>query len=132
MTREIFFLKNHTQNVMEKLVLDPFLNNQNWVCLWINTLKLYRVCFLFYVQVKDYPNILKLRWWPFAFTSSRTIEKQKEVWNYSPCLILCLILEEKHFSIYALLCYKDTIQLFVEKCQFFIQNNPWLNNIIYH
>ena len=30
---------------------------------------------------------------------------------------------------------KDTInlfQLFVEKRQFFSQNNPWLNNIIYH
>ena len=25
--REIFFLKNHTQNVVEKLVPDPFLKN---------------------------------------------------------------------------------------------------------
>ena len=31
--------------------------------------------------------------------------------------------------------FKDTInllQLFVEKGQFFNQNNQWLNNIIYH
>ena len=34
-TRNIF-LKNHTQNVAEKLFPDPFLKNQN---LWINSLK---------------------------------------------------------------------------------------------
>ena len=28
MTWEIFFLKNHTQNLVEKLVPDPFLKNQ--------------------------------------------------------------------------------------------------------
>ena len=26
---EMFFLKNHTQNVMEKLVPDPFIKNSN-------------------------------------------------------------------------------------------------------
>ena len=29
MTLEIFFLKNHTQNVLEKVVQDPFINNKN-------------------------------------------------------------------------------------------------------
>ena len=28
-TREIFFLKNHTQNVVEKLVPERFIKNQN-------------------------------------------------------------------------------------------------------
>ena len=41
---EIFFLKNHTQNAVEKLVLGPFLKNQNWAKLWINSLKFYTVC----------------------------------------------------------------------------------------
>ena len=32
---KIFFLKNQAQNVMEKLVPDPFLKNQDWAYLWI-------------------------------------------------------------------------------------------------
>ena len=40
-----FFLKNHTQNVMEILFPDPFLKNQNWVYLWINILKFHIACF---------------------------------------------------------------------------------------
>ena len=40
-------LKNHTQNVVEKLFPDPFLKNQNWVYLRINSLKFYEVCFYF-------------------------------------------------------------------------------------
>ena len=44
-TRETFFTKNHTQNVVEKLFLDPSLKNQNWAYLWINSLKFYTVCF---------------------------------------------------------------------------------------
>ena len=38
-------LKNHTQNVVEKLVSDSFLKNKNWAYLWINCLKFYTVCF---------------------------------------------------------------------------------------
>ena len=44
-TQETFFLKNHTQNVVEKLFSDPFLKYQNWAYLWINSLKFYIVCF---------------------------------------------------------------------------------------
>ena len=43
MTREIFFLKNRGQTKVEKLVLDPFLKNQNDTYLWINSLKFYTV-----------------------------------------------------------------------------------------
>ena len=39
------FLKNHTQNMVKKLVPDPFLKNWNWAYLWINSLKFYTVCF---------------------------------------------------------------------------------------
>ena len=38
----ILFQKNHTQNMVEKLFPDPFLKDQN---LWINSLKLSKVCF---------------------------------------------------------------------------------------
>ena len=44
---ERFFLKNHTQNVLEKLVPDSFLKSYNWAYLWINGLKFYAVCFFF-------------------------------------------------------------------------------------
>ena len=39
------FLENHTQNMVEKLVPDPFLKNQNGTYLWIKILKFYIVCF---------------------------------------------------------------------------------------
>ena len=38
-------VKNDTQNGVEKLLPDPFLKNWNWTYLWINSLKIYRVCF---------------------------------------------------------------------------------------
>ena len=37
--RNIFF-KDHTQNLVQKLVPDPFLKNENWAYLWVNWLKL--------------------------------------------------------------------------------------------
>ena len=39
------FLKNHMQNVVEKLFPDPFLKKEIWVYLWINSLKFYTVSF---------------------------------------------------------------------------------------
>ena len=41
--REVF-LKNRTQNVVKKLVLNLFQKDQSWAYLWINSLKLYTVC----------------------------------------------------------------------------------------
>ena len=43
----ILFLKNHTQNVVEKLVSDPSIKNQNWAYLYVNSLKCYKVCFFY-------------------------------------------------------------------------------------
>ena len=45
---EAFTLKNHTQNVVEKLVPDLSLKSQNWAYLWINRIKFYAVC-LYYM-----------------------------------------------------------------------------------
>ena len=39
------FLKTHTQNVVEKLIPALFLEDESWAYLWINSLKLYIVCF---------------------------------------------------------------------------------------
>ena len=41
----IFLKKNHTQDVEEKLVPDPFIKIQNWAYLLIISLKYYKVCF---------------------------------------------------------------------------------------
>ena len=44
-TWEPFFLESHSQNVVEKLFPDPFLKNQNWTYLWMNSLKFHTVSF---------------------------------------------------------------------------------------
>ena len=50
------------------------------------------------VQVQDYQNILKIKFWSFTFTSYKTFFwKKKEVW--SPCLIFCTTFEEKYLYI---------------------------------
>ena len=45
MTRGTLFLKNYTQNLVKKPLLDPFLKNQNWAYLWTNSLKFNTACF---------------------------------------------------------------------------------------
>ena len=32
-------------SIVEKLVPEPFIKNQNWVYIWINSLKFYTACF---------------------------------------------------------------------------------------
>ena len=59
--------------------------------------------FLLYIQVESYQNILKLSCRPLAFTSRKAFKRQKQVWNYSPCLIFWMTFEEKY-----LFCYKLT------------------------
>ena len=41
------FLKNHTQSVVEKLLPDPFLENENWASSWglVIANKLQTTCF---------------------------------------------------------------------------------------
>ena len=51
------FLEYHTQNVVEKLFLDPFLKIQNWAYLRINGPKFYSL-FLLYAK----PVAIKIYW----------------------------------------------------------------------
>ena len=74
------FLKNHTQNVVEKPFPEPFLKNQNWVYLWVNSLRFYKVWF-YWMPSEGYQNILKLNCRPLAFTSWKTFQKTKKTWN---------------------------------------------------
>ena len=72
---ETIFLKNHTQNEVEKLFPDTFLKDQNWASLWINSSVLYS--FLFIVcQVEGHLKILKLSCGPLAFTSKPVQQKR--------------------------------------------------------
>ena len=72
-TRNIF-LENHIQNMMERLLPDPFMKNQHRAYLWISSLKCNKFDLL-YVQVEVYQNILKLRCWPLAFTLHKAFLK---------------------------------------------------------
>ena len=58
--RNIFFLENHTKNVVEKLVPDPFTNSQNWAYLSINSLKYYNVCF-YLCPSRSLPKYIKIK-----------------------------------------------------------------------
>ena len=61
-------MKNHTQNVVEKLFPDSFQETRNEL-----------VQFAFIVcQVEDYRNILKLSCWLLAFTSYKAFLKNKK------------------------------------------------------
>ena len=48
---------------------DFFLKSQIWEYLWINSLKIYTVCFNYICQVENNWNISKLSCRPLAFTS---------------------------------------------------------------
>ena len=61
------FLENHTKMV-EKLFPDIFLKNQNVAYLWINSLKLYTVCF-YCIPSRGLSKYIKTKLWPFQFTS---------------------------------------------------------------
>ena len=76
MQHETFFLKNYAQNVMEKLVPNPFLKNQNWAYLWINSLKFTQFIFIS-CQVEGWLKILKISCRPFDFTSYKAFLKNK-------------------------------------------------------
>ena len=69
MACETLFLRNHTQNVAEKLKTLRFLKNQNWAYFLIDSLKFYTVCIII-CQVDDYQNLLKLICRPLASFSA--------------------------------------------------------------
>ena len=67
-TRETFFFKNHAQHVVENLFPNPFLKNQNWGYLWVNSPKFYAVCFYWMLSL-GLSKYTKLSCRPLAFTS---------------------------------------------------------------
>ena len=75
-TREIFFLRNHTQNVLEKLILDPLIKKQN-ISLNQQSKMLYSL-FLLYVQVEVYQDTLKLGFSQLALTWYKAFLKHKK------------------------------------------------------
>ena len=68
---------NHTQNLVKKLFLDPFLKNQNWTYLWVNSQS--KVLYsLFSLQSDGYRNILKVNCKTLAFTSCKAFLTNKK------------------------------------------------------
>ena len=104
-----FFLKNHIQNVLEKLFLDPVLNNQSWTYLWINSLKFYTVCF-YCILSWGLSKYIETKRKTTCFCLIKAFFLKKKFWSRSPCLISCMIFVEKYFFCYILLTisYKKT------------------------
>ena len=100
MSYETLFLKNHTQNVVVKLVPDPSLKKENWAYLWINSLKFCTVC-IYCIQswrLSKY-NETKLQTACLYLILSFFFLKKK----WSSCLVFCIIFEEKDFPWYTLI-----------------------------
>ena len=72
---KLFFSKIHAKNMVEKPVPDPFLKNQNWVYLRINSLKFSTVCFYCLSKSRTTRKILKLPRWSFVFKA------HSQVWD---------------------------------------------------
>ena len=99
-------MKNHTQNVMEKLVPDPFLKNENWAYLWINSLRFYTVCFYCmpsWALLKHVETKLQIT---LFYLILNFFKKLKEVWDR---LIFRIIFEENYFSCYILLIHQVSL-----------------------
>ena len=75
--RNILLEASCKKSPVETLFPDPFLKDQTWVYLWIDSLRFYTVSF-FVCQVEDYQNILKLSCRPLAFTSYKAFLKNKK------------------------------------------------------
>ena len=59
--RNIFLEKSYTtHNVVEKLISDPFIKNENWAYLRINSLKCYKFFFLV-CQSRGVPKYIKIK-----------------------------------------------------------------------
>ena len=79
--RETFFLRNYKQNVLEKLVPDPFTNNQNWGVSG-SAVKSFMHFVFIAGQTEGYQNVLKLSSRPLASTSYKAFFlKNPEAWN---------------------------------------------------
>ena len=83
----------------------PFIKNQNWTYLWINSLKFYTVYF-YCMAIWGLSKYFETKMRTTCFYHIQNISKiQKVVWNYSLCLIFCMVFEEKYFPCHTLLTY---------------------------
>ena len=76
---EKFFLKIHTQSVVEKLSPDTFLKNQHWAYLWINILKFYIFCFYCF-QSWGLSKVIEIKLqttWFYLINKKKTKKKQR-------------------------------------------------------
>ena len=71
----MFLFKSHPQNVVKKLFPDPSLKNQNWACLWINSL--IDIAKLRNIDINIQYILLKLNSRQLAFTSYKAFLKTK-------------------------------------------------------
>ena len=91
--RNIFLEKSYTKCSGET-VPGPFSKKSKWAYLWINCLKFYTVCFYCMPSWGLGKGIeAKFQVTCFYIWSFKK-KQQKEVWNYSPCLIFCMFLKE--------------------------------------
>ena len=87
-THIVWYLKKY------RLFSNPFQKNDNWLYLWINSLKFSTVCFYCMTSCGLWTYIeTKLQ--NICFTSYKTFsKKQEEVWNESPCIIVAWCLKK--------------------------------------
>ena len=74
----MFFLKNHTKNIVEKLVPHPFPKKSELSMALGQQSEVLHNLLLLYVHVEDYQNLVKLRCWPLLFTSNAFWKKKKK------------------------------------------------------
>ena len=74
---KIFFLKNHTQDLVEKLVPEPFIKKSKFSIFLDPVWDVIKVVFI-YVQCEVYQNILKLSCWPLALTLNKASLKHQK------------------------------------------------------
>ena len=75
------FLIYHTQNVVEKIVLDPFIENQISAYLWINSLKIFKFIFIV-CPSRGLPKYTKIKVLTTCFyLKLNFFKKQKELWS---------------------------------------------------
>ena len=92
-------------------------NYWNWAYLWINSLKFYIVCFCC-MESRGLSKCIEIKMQTPCFHLILSFfEEWKDVWSQSPCLIFCIIFEEKYLSCYIL--FID--QIWLSSCLYFVR-----------
>ena len=95
--KNIFLGKSYTEYGGETSPRPFFKKSKLSICLDQQSKVLYSL-YLLYTKLRANRNILKLSCRSLALTSHKAFLKNKQVWNQCPCLIFCMIFEEKYFS----------------------------------